>query len=227
MTLAASSRSSKAPRARAGDRRSASAREFDGRRLRICDRPAAGDQRGGQRDRAGVVLLGARLGRRRTERVARALRDATPAAQPPPLILVLCSRRRARSGEPRSASDGVFDDYLPHPDEFDPGRLAISVRLARCASPAAALVAAGAARGTAATSAAAATRAAGPPRWSRTTSSPHQLVAVTLRVRSRSTWCSRATAPAAMDRIRAVRPDLVLMDVMLPGRRRRRADRRA
>ena len=29
----------------------------------------------------------------------------------------------------RLATDGVFDHYLPHPDELDPGRLAISARL--------------------------------------------------------------------------------------------------
>jgi CheY-like chemotaxis protein len=167
---------------------------------------------------ASVVLLG--LGTvSANERVARALRDAA-GSEPPPLLLVLCSAGELAAAN-RLASDGVVDHYLPHPDEFDPGRLAISVRLG--------LRLAGAAPATAA-AASAATRAA--PARTGAASGPrprpvllmveddeftHQLVAVTLASQDLD-LVFESDGTSAIDRIRAVRPDLVLMDVNLPGR---------
>jgi len=157
---------------------------------------------------AGVVLLG--LGTvAANERVARALRDAA-GSRPPPLILVLCSAGELAAAN-RLATDGVFDHYLPHPDEFDPGRLAISVRLC--------LRLAGAAP--AAVGGAPAVKATSRPRpvllMVEDDEFTHQLVAVTLASHDVE-LVFESDGTSALDRIRAVRPDLVLMDVMLPGR---------
>ena len=183
-------------------------REFDGA-VAISTGPLLAIIAAATETGAGVVLLG--LGTvAANERVGRALRDAAGSG-PPPLILVLCSAGELAAAN-RLASDGVFDHYLPHPDEFDPGRLAISVRLV----PA--------------------------PRGRRRRPRPaplrrrkrrrahgrsllmveddeftHQLVAVTLASHDVE-LVFESDGASAMDRIRAVRPDLVLMDVMLPGR---------
>jgi hypothetical protein len=51
-----------------------------------------------------------------------------PAACPRRCLLTLCGAGDIAAAN-RLATDGVFDHYLPHPDEFDPGRLAVSARL--------------------------------------------------------------------------------------------------
>ena len=158
--------------------------------------------------RAGIVLLG--LGTvAANERVARALRDAA-GSKPPPLILVLCSAGELAAAN-RLATDGVFDHYLPHPDELDPGRLAVSVRLGlRLAGVAPAAV-----------GAVAAAKAAPRPRpvllMVEDDEFTHQLVAVTLASQDVEVLFESDGA-SAIERIREVRPDLVLMDVVLPGR---------
>ena len=123
---------------------------------------------------------------------------------------MLCSAGELAAAN-RLATDGVFDHYLPHPDEFDPGRLAISTRLG--------LRLAGAAP--AAAGAIPAAKAAPRPRpvllMVEDDEFTHQLVAVTLASQDVEVLFESDGANA-IDRIREVRPDLVLMDVMLPGR---------
>lgn len=182
-------------------------REFDGA-VAISTGPlreivaAAGDAK------AAVVLLG--LGTvAANERAARALRDAAGSA-PSPLLLTLCNAGELAAAN-RLASDGVFDHYLPHPDQFDPGRLAISarlgLRLAGSALPA--------------PSRSATPQGASPrPRplllMVEDDEFTHQLVAVTLASHDVE-LVFESDGSRALDRIREVRPDLVLMDVLLPG----------
>lgn len=156
--------------------------------------------------RPGVVLLG--LGTvAANERTARALRDAA-GSEPPPLLLALCGAGELAAAN-RLATAGVFDHYLPHPDEFDPGRLAISARLG--------LRLAGAAAAPAAPPAKAAPRARPVLLMVEDDEFTHQLVAVTLASHDVE-LVFESDGATALERIRAVRPDLVLMDVMLPGR---------
>jgi len=171
---------------------------------------AAGEQR------PGLVLLG--LGTTgANERTARALRDATAGGRAP-LLLTLCAAGDIAEAN-RLATDGVFDHYLPHPDEFDPGRLAVSVRLglrlARSASVEAFATGADGNSGTAASDAS--------PRerpvilMVEDDEFTHQLVAVTLASHDVE-LVFESDGSLALERAREVRPDLVLMDVMLPGR---------
>jgi CheY-like chemotaxis protein len=188
--------------------------EFDGA-VAISTGPLLAIISAATETRARVVLLG--LGTvAASERVARALRDA-PGSAPPPLILVLCSAGELAAAN-RLAGDGVFDHYLPHPDEFDPGRLAISARLGLRLAGAAPATAGAAPAGTVAAPAAKA-----PPRprpvllMVEDDQFTHQLVAVTLASQDVD-LVFESDGAGAIDRIRAVRPDLVLMDVVLPGR---------
>jgi CheY-like chemotaxis protein len=160
---------------------------------------------------AAIVLLGLSTVAA-NERAARALRDAA-GSQPPPLLLTLCTAGELAAAN-RLASDGVFDHYLPHPDESDPGRLAISARLGlRLAASAA--------------GAAAAPDKPAPAQGSAVRPRPvvlmveddeftHQLVAVTLASHDVE-LVFESEGGGALERIREVRPDLVLMDVVLPG----------
>jgi CheY-like chemotaxis protein len=165
----------------------------------------------------GVVLLG--LGTvGANERAARALRDAAAGGQPP-LLLTLCGAGDIAAAN-RLATDGVFDHYLPHPDEFDPGRLAVSARLGLR------LAAGAASAGTVAPAAAAGSGASAPETPGRARplilmveddEFTHQLVAVTLASHDVE-LVFESDGARALDRVREVRPDLVLMDVVLPGR---------
>ena len=176
--------------------------------------------------RPGVVLLG--LGTvGANERAARALRDAA-GNDPSPLLLTLCGAGDIAAAN-RLATDGVFDHYLPHPDEFDPGRLAVSarlgLRLAGAAVPAAAAPADALAPTGSAGAAPVAGRGAVPVPTGRDRpillmveddEFTHQLVAVTLASHDVE-LVFESDGARALERIRQVRPDVVLMDVLLPG----------
>ena len=158
---------------------------------------------------AAIVLLGLSTVAA-NERAARALRDAA-GSQPPPLLLTLCTAGELAAAN-RLASDGVFDHYLPHPDELDPGRLAISARLGlRLAASAA-----GAAPNKPAPAQGTAVRPRPIVLMVEDDEFTHQLVAVTLASHDVE-LVFESEGGGALERIREVRPDLVLMDVVLPG----------
>jgi CheY-like chemotaxis protein len=156
--------------------------------------------------RAEVVLFGL-VTLAACERQARAVRAGANARPGPPIILALCSAGEFAAAA-RLVRDGVVDDYVQHPAAVDPDRLATSVRLA-CR-----LARAGGAS------------EAGQPKQS-SRSRPlvllveddeftHQLIAITLESQSVE-LVFESDGAAALDRIRSVQPDLILMDVMLPG----------
>ncbi|MGZ5130764.1 MAG: response regulator [Caldimonas sp.] len=151
---------------------------------------------------AEVVLLG--LGSlAAAEREARSLR-ARPAAAGAPILLVLCDAGDLAAAA-RLTRDGSFDDYLAHPgDAADPDRLATSVRIA-------VRLARAGARPRPATRARPVVLLVEDDEFS------HQLVAISLEGRNVE-LVYEADGAAALERIRNVQPDLVLMDVMLPGR---------
>ena len=181
-------------------------REFDGA-VAVSTPPFPAIVAAATETGAGVILLGlATLSA--NERVARALRDAAAGSEKPPLILALCGASDVAPAN-RLASDGVFDHYLPHPDAADPGRLAVSARLG--------LRFAGAPRPDAVAPATAASRARPIVLMVEDDEFTHQLVAVTLASQDID-LVFESDGAAALERIGAVRPDLVLMDVMLPGR---------
>ena len=172
--------------------------------------------------RPGVVLLG--LGTvGANERAARALRDAAAGGRQP-LLLTLCGPGDIAAAN-RLATDGVFDHYLPHPDDLDPGRLAVSARLGlRLAGggadavamvpPAAAGIVAGTGTGASAPDATARPRPV--ILMVEDDEFTHQLVAVTLASHDVE-LVFESDGALAVERVREVRPDLVLMDVVLPG----------
>ena len=143
-----------------------------------------------------------------SERQARALR-ADPNAPPGlPIILVLCS-----AGEFAAAAqlvrDGVVDDYVQHPAAVDPDRLATSVRVARRLARAGGANQVGRAKESG--------RARPLVLLVEDDEFTHQLVAITLESRNVE-LVFESDGAAALDRIRSLQPDLILMDVMLPGR---------
>ena len=184
-------------------------REFDGE-VAISTGPLREIVAAAADAKAALVLLG--LGTvAANERAARALRDA--AGSQSPLLLTLCNAGDLAAAN-RLASDGVFDHYLPHPDEFDPGRLAISARLGLRLAGNTGAPAPGPGR-------------AAPPESPTPRPHPvllmveddeftHQLVAVTLASHDVE-LVFESDGARALERIREVRPDLVLMDVLLPG----------
>ena len=186
-------------------------REFDGT-VAISTGPLREVVAAAAESRAAIVLLG--LGTvAANERAARALRDA--AGSLPPVLLTLCQAGELAAAN-RLASDGVFDHYLPHPDESDPGRLAISARLGlRLAG-----VAAGSAAAASVSDTEPAQSTAGRARpivlMVEDDEFTHQLVAVTLASHDVE-LVFESEGGGALERIREVRPDLVLMDVVLPG----------
>ncbi|HWK84644.1 MAG TPA: response regulator [Caldimonas sp.] len=150
--------------------------------------------------RAEVVLLGLPTLAASKDR-ARMLRPGgTPEL---PIVVALCAKSELAAAA-RLVREGVLDDYLPLAfDPADPDRLATSVRTAcRLAPPAV-------------------------PRMARRERPivllveddefSHQLVAITLQSRNVE-LVFESEGDAALERIRRVRPDLVLMDVNLPGR---------
>jgi CheY-like chemotaxis protein len=185
-------------------------REFDGA-VAISTGPLRDIVAAAAEARAAIVLLG--LGTvAANERAARALRDAA-GSEPPPLLLTLCHAGELAAAN-RLASDGVFDHYLAHPDELDPGRLAISARLGLrlAASGAAAAVA----PDKPAPTQAAAVRARPVVLMVEDDEFTHQLVAVTLASHDVE-LVFESEGAGALESIRTARPDLVLMDVVLPG----------
>ena len=166
--------------------------------------------------RPGIVLLG--LGTTgANERAARALRDAAAGGRAP-LLLTLCGAGDIAEAN-RLATDGVFDHYLPHPDEFDPGRLAVSVRLGLRLAGAAGVEAfpTGADRSPGTATSDASPRERPVILMVEDDEFTHQLVAVTLASHDVE-LVFESDGSIALERAREVRPDLVLMDMMLPGR---------
>ncbi len=152
--------------------------------------------------RAEVVLLGLPTLAASKDQ-ARRLRSGAAVAPGLPIVVALCARGELAAAA-RLVREGVLDDYLPLAlDPVDPERLAISVRMAcRIA------------------------RAERPRSGARKRpvvllveddEFSHQLVAVTLESRNVE-LVFESDGAAALDRIRSVQPDLVLMDVVLPGR---------
>ena len=147
------------------------------------------------------------------ERVVQALRSDAGAR---PFLLALCDAAGTATAA-RLSKDGIVDDYVQHfPTPADPDRLATSVRLAaRIAPPATAMAPAAAASGSAATGAAAAKRRS-VVLVVEDDEVLHTLVAAMLESEPVD-LVFEADGAAAFDRVNAVGPDLVLMDVMLPG----------
>ena len=146
-----------------------------------------------------VVLLGLATPAA-SERQARALRAS--AGDGVPILVALCSAPDLVAAA-SLVRDGVFDDYVQFPAAADPERLTTSVRvacrLARAAQPKADV------------------RARPIVFLVEDDEFSHQLVAITLESQNVE-LVSESDGAAALARIRSVQPDLILMDVMLPGR---------
>jgi CheY-like chemotaxis protein len=129
-----------------------------------------------------------------------------------PFLLVLCDAAGTAVGA-RLSKDGIVDDYVQHfPTPADPDRLATSVRLAaRIAPPSSAMA---------------------PPLPAAAAATPAKRRSVVLLVEDDEVLHTLVAAmlesepvdlvfetdgAAAFERVNAVGPDLVLMDVMLPG----------
>jgi len=147
-----------------------------------------------------------------SERVALALHGD---GGPRPFLLVLCDGAGTAVGA-RLSKDGIVDDYVQHfPVPVDPDRLATSIRLAaRIAPPATAMAPTAAASGTTATGAPAKRRSV--VLVVEDDEMLHTLVAAMLESEPVD-LVFETDGAAAFDRVNAVSPDLVLMDVMLPG----------
>jgi CheY-like chemotaxis protein len=136
-------------------------------------------------------------------RQALALSAAKTAGTATAFTLLLCSAAD-RATATRLCREGVCDDYVQQfPEPADPDRLATSVRIA-CRV-------------------ALADRPRAPARARpivlvvEDDTFSHQLIAITLETRGVD-LVFEADGGAAIERIGAVQPDLILMDVMLPGR---------
>ena len=173
--------------------------------VRLCARPEQTLALARSHRAAAVVLGLSSLDA--NERLALAL--AADAASPTgrPYLIALCSAV-ACAGAASLSRGGVIDDYVQHfPTPADPARLATSMRLAeRIAKPAA-------------------TASVAPP----TTPRPKPVVLVVeddevmhalVRAMLESEHLEllfETDGAVALERIRAIRPDLVVMDVMLPN----------
>jgi len=142
-----------------------------------------------------------------SERVAQALQGDAGAR---PFLLALCDGAGATTAA-RLSKDGIVDDYVQHfPAPADPDRLVTSVRLAARIAPSAQAVAA-------ATSASAAPAKRRPVVLVVEDDEVlHTLVAAMLESEPLD-LVFEADGAAAFARVSSVGPDLVLMDVMLPG----------
>jgi CheY-like chemotaxis protein len=132
-----------------------------------------------------------------------------------PFLLALCDATGTVTGA-RLSKDGIVDDYVQHfPAPADPDRLATSIRLAaRIAPPATAMAGTPAASGSAGGGAAAKRRSV--VLVVEDDEVLHALVAAMLESEPVD-LVFETDGAAAFDRVNAVGPDLVLMDVMLPG----------
>ena len=176
--------------------------------LRTCTKPdQAKSQARSHRPQAVVLALDSIDA---AETVAHAFKADAGAR---PFLLVLCDTGDTAVAA-RLSKDGVVDDYVQHfPAPADPDRLATSVRLAaRIAPPSSAM-------------AQAIAPAASTPTPAQRRSVVlvveddevlHTLVAAMLESEPVD-LVFEADGAAAFDRVNAVGPDLVLMDVMLPG----------
>jgi len=147
------------------------------------------------------------------ERVAQTLQGDAGAR---PVLIALCDSAGTATGA-RLSKDGIVDDYVQHfRTPIDPDRLATSVRLAaRIAPPSTAMVPTPVASS--------AERAEAAPAKRRSVvlvveddEVLHTLVSAMLESEPVD-LVFEADGAAAFDRVNAVGPDLVLMDVMLPG----------
>ncbi|MEO8835552.1 MAG: response regulator [Caldimonas sp.] len=172
--------------------------------LRSCTRP---DQAPAvvKSHRAAVVIL-ALPSLADVERHALLLQEPATGARTRPFLLALCSAANAAAAA-RLCRQGLIDDYVQHyPTPADADRLAVSVGLAaRIAAP-----------GTARSDAPGAGEARRPVvLLVEDDEVLHALVAAMLE--PNIDLVVETNGAAALERIRAVSPDLVLMDVMLPG----------
>ena len=144
------------------------------------------------------------------ERVAQALQaDAARGRSCSPSAM-----RRHRRPARRLSKDGIVDDYVQHfPAPADPDRLATSVRLAARIAPPATRHGGADARRAAAAPARSAARSSSSSRTTRCCTRSSRRCSN----RSRVDLVFETDGAAAFDRVNAVGPDLVLMDVMLPG----------
>ncbi|HEY2558820.1 MAG TPA: response regulator [Caldimonas sp.] len=182
--------------------------------VRVCVRPdhAAAQARA---CRAEVIVL-ALPSLALVEQGAPAIREAVAGAAAPPILIALCDAASVGSAA-RLCRQGVIDDYVQHfPAPADADRLATSVRFA--------------ARGrTAARDAAVPAPAAAPGSPAAKAERRRPVVVVVEDDETLHALVTAMLAPdvelvfesdgaAAFDRIHAIGPDLVLMDIMLPGR---------
>ncbi len=175
--------------------------------LRTCMKPDQAKPQSRSHRAQAVVLALETL--EAAERVAQAL-HADKGERP--FLLLLCDAAGTAIGA-RLSKDGIVDDYVQHfPAPADPDRLATSVRLAaRIAPPSSAM---------------------GPAPTAPADAAPAKRRSVVLVVEDDEVLHTLVAAmlesepvdlvfetdgAAAFDRVNAVGPDLVLMDVMLPG----------
>jgi CheY-like chemotaxis protein len=172
--------------------------------LRLCARPEQALAQV-QSHRPDVVVLA--LGSlEAVERHALALQGAAAGASQHPFLLALCNGVSTGAAA-RLCRQGLIDDYVQHfPVPADPDRLAASVRLAgRIAAP-----------GQAAAGAATTGQHRPVVLVVEDDEMLHALVAAMLES-EQIDLVFEANGSAALERIRAVSPDLVLMDIVLPG----------
>lgn len=136
-----------------------------------------------------------------SERQARVLRASPKAA---PIVLIVCDAGELAAAA-RLVQEGVFDDYVPNPvGAADLDRLSTSVRIAARLSRSVARP-----------------KASGRSRplvlLVEDDEFSHQLVAITLESQNVE-LVAESDGGAALARVRSVQPDLILMDVNLPGR---------
>jgi len=148
-----------------------------------------------------------------SERVAQTLKGDAGAR---PVLIALCDSAGTATAA-RLSKDGVVDDYVQHfPAPTDPDRLATSVRLAtRIAPPSTAMAPPPVASGAPSVGAAPAKRRS-VVLVVEDDEVLHTLVAAMLESEPVD-LVFETDGAAAFDRVHAVGPDLVLMDVMLPG----------
>jgi len=178
--------------------------------LRTCMKPEQAKAQARSHRAQAVVLALESLDA--AERVAQAFQSDAGAR---PFLLALCDAAGTATGA-RLSKDGIVDDYVQHfPAPADPDRLATSIRLAaRIAPPATAMAASPALTGTAAAASAAKRRSV--VLVVEDDEVLHALVAAMLESEPVD-LVFETDGAAAFDRVNAVGPDLVLMDVMLPG----------
>jgi len=175
-----------------------------GAEVRACARPDQGAAHA-QAHAAEVIVL-ALPSLMLVEREAPALRETRGTFATPPLLIALCDQAGVAAAA-RLCRQGVIDDYVQHyPKPLDDDRLATSVRLA------ARMFAANARNGQAIDDGGRASRVV----VVEDDETLHALIAAML-ASERVELVFESDGAAALARIHATAPDLVLMDVGLPG----------